>query len=370
MSQLIEVVDTYDDAARMMAICNACRYCEGFCAVFPAMTTRREFGAETLDYLSNLCHNCGACYHACQYKPPHEFDVNVPRRLAEVRNYSYQNYAWPRAFSRAFFRNGTLVSWVTAVSISLVLGLGALLVDSEQLWAQHIGSGAFYAIVPHRVMVSVAGAVFLFSIFASVIGCRRFLRHSGPPVENLVSAATLKSVAGDIASMRYLGGGHGEGCNDADERFSNKRRYYHQLTMWGFLLCFAATSVASVYELALGWMSPFDYTSLPVLLGTVGGAGLIVGPLGLIWVKRQTAAETRAADLQGADYGLLVQLLMISITGFAVLIWRESSAMGLLLLLHLGWVLGFFLLLPYGKFVHGVYRFAALLRFHAEKRVG
>ena len=26
------------EAARMLQICNACRYCEGFCAVFPAMT--------------------------------------------------------------------------------------------------------------------------------------------------------------------------------------------------------------------------------------------------------------------------------------------------------------------------------------------
>ena len=31
------------EANRMLQICNACRYCEGFCAVFPAMTRRIEF---------------------------------------------------------------------------------------------------------------------------------------------------------------------------------------------------------------------------------------------------------------------------------------------------------------------------------------
>ena len=31
------------EVARVMQICNACRYCEGFCAVFPAMTRRRHF---------------------------------------------------------------------------------------------------------------------------------------------------------------------------------------------------------------------------------------------------------------------------------------------------------------------------------------
>ena len=28
------------EVSRIMTICNACRYCEGFCAVFPAMTRR------------------------------------------------------------------------------------------------------------------------------------------------------------------------------------------------------------------------------------------------------------------------------------------------------------------------------------------
>lgn len=65
------------EVARVMQICNACRYCEGFCAVFPAMTRRLEFGKADLNYLANLCHNCGACLHACQYAPPHEFAVNT-----------------------------------------------------------------------------------------------------------------------------------------------------------------------------------------------------------------------------------------------------------------------------------------------------
>ena len=61
-----------------MTICNACRYCEGFCAVFPAMELRRTFTDQDLKYLANLCHNCRGCYYACQYAPPHEFNLNVP----------------------------------------------------------------------------------------------------------------------------------------------------------------------------------------------------------------------------------------------------------------------------------------------------
>ena len=52
------------EVARQLQICNACRYCEGFCAVFPAMTRRLEFAPADVHYLANLCHNCGACLHA------------------------------------------------------------------------------------------------------------------------------------------------------------------------------------------------------------------------------------------------------------------------------------------------------------------
>ena len=93
-------------SARVMQICNACRYCEGFCAVFPAMTRRLEFGKADINYLANLCHNCGACLHACQYAPPHEFAVNVPQAMAKVRLETYTEYAWPPALGALYKRNG------------------------------------------------------------------------------------------------------------------------------------------------------------------------------------------------------------------------------------------------------------------------
>ena len=89
---------TADEAEveRVLKICNACRYCEGFCAVFPALERRLEFPENDLHYLANLCHNCGACLYACQYAPPHEFQLNFPRMLAQIRTETYKKYAWPR----------------------------------------------------------------------------------------------------------------------------------------------------------------------------------------------------------------------------------------------------------------------------------
>jgi citrate/tricarballylate utilization protein len=92
------------EVARVMQICNACRYCEGFCAVFPAMTRRIEFNAADVHYLANLCHNCGACLHACQYAPPHDFAVNVPLAMAKVRQETYIDFAWPHALGSLYKR--------------------------------------------------------------------------------------------------------------------------------------------------------------------------------------------------------------------------------------------------------------------------
>ena len=172
----------------------------------------------------------------------------------------------------------------------------------------------------------------------------------------------------DAATLRYLGGG-GHGCNDTDGGFSTRRRVLHHLMAYGFLLCFASTSTATMYDHLLGWPAPYRFWSLPVLLGTVGGAGLIAGTAGLLWTKLAADQEPQARHLLGADAGLLLLLLMIGVTGELLLAVRATGAMGVALAVHLGFVLAFFATMPYGKFVHGLYRTGALIR-HAIERPG
>jgi citrate/tricarballylate utilization protein len=59
---------------------------------------------------------------------------------------------------------------------------------------------------------------------------------------------------------------------------------------------------------------------------------------------------------------------LTSVTGLLLLLLRDTAAMGPLLALHLGVVFALFITLPYGKFVHGLYRFAALVRYAMERR--
>ncbi|MBC7610529.1 MAG: tricarballylate utilization protein TcuB, partial [Polaromonas sp.] len=120
------------EVARQMQICNACRYCEGFCAVFPAMTRRLDFAKADIHFLANLCHNCGACLHACQYAPPHEFAVNVPQAMAKVRGQTYADYAWPPALGALYQRNGLTVSLALAAGLAVFLVLELAL--KGRLW--------------------------------------------------------------------------------------------------------------------------------------------------------------------------------------------------------------------------------------------
>jgi citrate/tricarballylate utilization protein len=66
------------------------------------------------------------------------------------------------------------------------------------------------------------------------------------------------------------------------------------------------------------------------------------------------------------DISFTVMLLMTSVTGLLLLAFRGDENMPALLVIHLGFVLGLFITLPYGKFVHGIHRTAALLRFSTE----
>jgi citrate/tricarballylate utilization protein len=158
----------------------------------------------------------------------------------------------------------------------------------------------------------------------------------------------------------------GQDCTSDVETRTPWRRYFHHCTFYGFALCFASTSVAAIYHVVFGWKAPYAYASAPVILGTVGGLGLVAGPLGLLAVRQQRDPALGDPRQAGLDVSFIVMLLMTSVTGLLLLALRGTAAMSPLLVVHLGFVLGLFLTLPYGKFVHGLYRTAALLRFRTE----
>ena len=358
------------EVARQMQICNACRYCEGFCAVFPAMTRRLEFGKADIHFLANLCHNCGACLHACQYAPPHEFAVNVPQAMAQVRGQTYADYAWPPALGALYQRQGLTLSLALAAGLALFLVLGAMLQGGglDALWGANLGAN-FYNLFPHNLLVGLFAPVFLFVVFALAMGVRRFWRDVTPATSGAPLSAPATVEATDaVLRLKYLDGGHGDGCHNEDDAYTLKRRRAHHLTFYGFMLCFAATSLATVYHYVFGWAAPYDLPSVPKLLGAVGGVMLMLGTAGLWHLNRTRHALHGDAQQKSMDLGFIALLFLVSSSGLALWLARGTPALALLLCLHLGAVMALFATLPYGKFAHGVFRTASLLRHAVEKR--
>jgi len=194
---ILDATTSEAEVTRVMQICNACRYCEGFCAVFPAMTRRLEFQKNDVHLLANLCHNCGACLHACQYAPPHEFAVNVPRAMAQVRVHTYSEFAWPKALGALYRRNGLTLALATAGGLAFFL---LLMVWQRGVMSEPVSGANFYSVFPHNLLAILFGAVFLYAAVALGIGVMRFWR-AGAPGASPSPAASFGEAAHDVLSV-------------------------------------------------------------------------------------------------------------------------------------------------------------------------
>lgn len=329
-----------DEARRVLNICIVCDYCSGFCEMFRAAGQRTQLLETDLTYLAHLCHDCGNCLDACQYAPPHAFEINPPQALGDLRS----GFWSPR------------LSWLILLVVPLIPLMTFLTVPSDILLSRHLGPGAFYAVLPWSLLCFGAGIALFWSLVNLGFGVRRFWHSTGGGDPR----GAIMEALSDILTLRNLRGG-GISCEHG-----GIRRWAHHGLVTGFGFCFVSTSVATVYHHGLGLQAPYPMTSLPVVLGCVGGGLMLCGCAGL-WVTTFRLGRQRPVRVSGR-YMLLALLMMVSGSGFALLIWRETIMMGMLLALHFGTVLSLFLLFSAGKLAHGAYRAAALLRAAMERR--
>jgi citrate/tricarballylate utilization protein len=216
---------------------------------------------------------------------------------------------------------------------------------------------SFYSVMPHATRVGLFMLAAAFAACALWFGLNRFGRsimHRRP------TFGDIKRAFADALSLRYLGGG-GSSCTYPGEKPSSTRRVFHHLTFYGFLACFAATVVAAFYDNVLGWRAPYPIVSVPVTLGLLGGISLCAGSIGLLALATRRDELVASASQNELDIVFCFTLLLTAATGLLLLALRGSQAMPVLLVIHLSIVLGLFLTMPYGKFVHGFYRLAALV---------
>lgn len=349
--QSTDVSPSHDEAVRQLSICNSCRYCEGYCGAFKALTRYREFDQPTVSHLANLCHNCRGCYYACQYTEPHEFALNIPALLANVRATNWEQHIKPRWLARAMQRS----VWPYVLLTLLFVFLFAFVLGVPWVSAQ-----PFYASISHSLMVLIFAPLFLIPLVSLALGVRSYWRSVGA---SSLSLNDVKEAFRSAATLRQLDGGQGQGCNyESEDKFSSQRRWAHQATMYGFLLCFASTTTATLYHYLFGLEAPYAFFSLPKILGVFGGIMLSAGTAALAYLKFRASTELGSVSRTAAEYVFIGLLFFVSTTGLLLYFFSGTVLASTWLIIHLAFVATFFVAIPYSKMAHGFFRLAALCR--------
>ncbi len=363
-------------ARRQLDVCNACRYCEGLCAVFPALERRRVIEDGDISQLANLCHDCRACFDACMYDPPHEFAIDLPKALSAVRVADYERYVWPRRVPGLLSGwSGLLAGPVVMLAVAVgYSGWGSLVHRSH-------GAASPYDVIPYGALVGLMLAACLYSVVVMAFAARSYWREvastsaTGQPAAGTRPAggrarftvSAVRRAAWYAATLRYLRGGGAECYYPQDDRPSAGRRRLHALVAYGFGLCVVSTAAAAITQDLVGVQPPYPVLSVPVLTGTVGGIGLVIGCAGLLVLKTRSSAVTSFDQMTIKDYGLLVSLEFLALSGLATLLVRDTAAFPIVFLIHMAAVIEALAMAPYSKFVHLVFRFAALVRDNLER---
>lgn len=361
--------DLFVEARRQLNICNACRYCEGYCAVFPALERRTLLDRSDMIHLANLCHDCRDCYYACPYSPPHSFNVNPPKILTGIRLRTYDDEVgiygmrvpkllrgWS-GFSLALF-----VALVAVVSItSITVGIGSI-------WSSRVVAASPYSVLPYPLILVLALIPFMWSISVMALSARHYwsdIQGNAPIRLNLAGLIIGIYYA---LELRYLKGG-GVECAYPTGEMSATRRRFHALTFYGFSALIVSTVSAGILQDIFHLVPPYSLFSIPVITGAMGGIWMVIGTVGLIALKIQRDPAPTNYQMIIRDYGFLIVLCALGITGILTLLLRSTSAFGVLFVIHFSIVIVGFAISPYTKFVHFIYRFLSIVRNNLESEL-
>ena len=345
-----------EDAVRQFTICNSCRYCEGYCPVWPEVHSGNIVTRNDVLYYSNLCYDHRDCYYACPYVPgTHEFNINIPEVTRKIRRETYEELTYNVSGSPLK---------KTAISLALVVPviLGWFFAFNN---IYSPGPVSFYKLVPKYPLIAVSSllSVYLVSMLA-VAGIRyRKLVLNGLDNGNATAAVLpgVTTLLGVLAhkwfrNIHYPGG-----------KESNIRLGFHLMIFYGFLMALLSTTLGFIYEDLLGIPSPFPFYSPVVIAGIMGGSMLTVGSL-LGLAARLSSRRTQGfMTVESFDFLLILEFLVVALTGLLTLLFRYTAGteyVYLALLIHYSAIYTMYITAPFStNILHVVVRLMSLNRF-------
>ena len=351
--------------------CMQCGTCSATCAISP---DQRPFPRKEMAWAAWgmkdrlltdpdvwLCFQCNDCSMNCP-RGARPGDV-----LAAIRRESVRHYAVPSFF-------GALVNQPKYFPFKLllptvILGLAGLLRDPiANILGKEPETGtrivySYSTIFPHWLLNSVFLFFTALVLFASAAGVVRFwraLKSAGAwegivtPVKGVFPSfrATLKSILlHDKFAM----------CT------ANQWRH---LSHMGVLFGFLALSVVTFWVITSGinplirgdFIYPFSFWSPWKLLANVGGLAILVGCILMIYDRLRDIEQIGAGTY--FDWSFILTLLIVVVTGFFTELlhyFRMEPHRHIVYFVHLVFVFGLLMYLPYSKFAHLLYRATAMV---------
>ncbi|MEM3676208.1 MAG: hypothetical protein QXV22_04035 [Thermoplasmataceae archaeon] len=343
------MTDVYQEAQRQLTICNACRYCEGFCAVWDAIEYRSALDLKDMPYLANLCHDCRDCYYVCPFnEPDHEYALNIPKILSKARIKSYKDAVWPAFMSVMLDRPA-----IFALSVTLIALIGSIGYPIFILHAYPLGAVSLISLIPEATFRYITLGVYLYTAILWTVSGLKFAANS----RSEVISGWLGALNGAAAafSQRFFFGG-GVGCKYPSENSRFSRAIFHASVLYGFIT--ALISIA-FYPNITG-LSLTIYATASLLM-TFGSLGL------LLWDITDSGTQ-RSPEMRRLDVPFTVLIFLSGLTGVAFILLSGSYFYGLLFLIHDALILAVFAIAPYSKFLHPLYRVISLAKFYAERK--
>jgi len=295
-----------------------------------------------------MCHQCAICDTYCPR------DAKPADVMAAVRDYSIAHYAVPQFMGRAVNDPKTLPFLLGFPALILLGALGAL----GHLNGLPDGPIVYSKFLPVPV-VEVIFVLFVgLAVVAAITGGLRYWKAIGryaPGSKGLLPALS------DIFIHRKF-----KRCAEdrAGSRPTPKEHLYatHALIFYGFLGLVLTTSSVGIGIYAFGYLTPWPVWHPVKILGNVSGAAVIAASI--VFLYRRLKDGEKAGKSTYSDWLFLTVLGVTTITGFMSEMIRLANIPWLAYwtyFVHLIFIFFLLVYLPYSKFAHLVYRFAAML---------